>query len=121
MMQPFVGMTIKEPVGVVAAILPWNHPLNLMAWKMGAALAAGCAVVIKPAEQTPYTTLLICDLMRQAGVPPGVVNVVTGEGPTGELLSTHKDVNKVAFTGSTEIGKHVMRNAHKHSLKTMNL
>ena len=71
-------MTIKEPIGVVAAILPWNYPLALMAWKVAAALAAGCTMIIKPAEQTPYTCLMLGKIFNEAGVPPGVVNIVTG-------------------------------------------
>lgn len=77
-MHPYVGMTIKEPIGVVAAILPWNNPLYITAWKLAPALAAGCTIVIKPAEQTPYTTLMFCKILEEAGVPHGVVNVVTG-------------------------------------------
>lgn len=101
MFHPHFGMTIKEPIGVVGAILPWNYPIPLMSWKLGAALAAGCTVVIKPAEQSPYTTLMFCRILNEAGVPPGVVNVVTGEGQTGELVSVHKGISKITFTGST--------------------
>lgn len=83
MMTPFIGWTVKEPIGVVGAILPWNYPLALLAWKVAAALAAGCTMVIKPAEETPFTTLMICKIFQEAGVPAGVINVVTGDGRVG--------------------------------------
>ena len=83
MMSPHIGMTIKEPIGVVAVVLPWNFPLALMAWKVAAGLAAGCTIVLKPAEQSPYTALMVAKILHEAGVPPGVLNVITGEGPTG--------------------------------------
>ena len=100
----------REPVGVVAAIIPWNFPLQNAAWKLAPALAAGCTVVLKPAEQTPCTAVELAKLCAEAGVPDGVVNVVTGFGPeAGEPLVTDPRVDKVAFTGSTEVGKHVQR------------
>src|ERR1700730_6612814 len=95
--------TVREPVGVVGQIIPWNFPLLMAAWKLGPALATGCCVVLKPAEQTPLTALRLGELMQEAGVPEGVVNVVPGFGETaGAALASHNDVDKVAFTGSTE-------------------
>lgn len=104
--------TRKEPVGVVGAIIPWNFPLNMAAWKLAPALAAGCTVVLKPAEQTPLTALRLGELFEQAGFPPGVVNIVPGYGATaGAALAAHPGVDKVAFTGSTEVGREVLRAA----------
>jgi phenylacetaldehyde dehydrogenase len=101
--------SLKEPVGVTALIIPWNAPLSMAAWKLAPALAAGCACVLKPAEETPLTALCLGEIMLNAGVPPGVVNVVTGRGETaGAPLAAHDDVDKVAFTGSTEIGKRII-------------
>jgi phenylacetaldehyde dehydrogenase len=98
----------REPVGVVAQIVPWNFPLSMAAWKMGPALATGCTIVLKPAEQTPLTALRLGELVQQAGFPPGVVNILTGVGEiTGAALVTHPDVDKIAFTGSTEVGKQI--------------
>ncbi|WP_221795066.1 aldehyde dehydrogenase family protein [Aquisediminimonas sediminicola] len=103
-----VHFTRREPVGVVAAIVPWNFPLLTAAWKLGPALAAGCTVVLKPAEQTPLTALFLGDLILEAGFPAGVVNIVTGDGMnTGARLVAHPLVNKVSFTGSTEVGKRI--------------
>lgn len=102
----FVGYTRKEPVGVVGAIVAWNFPLLLASWKLAPALATGCTVVLKPAEQTPLTALYLGELIMQAGFPEGVVNVVTGDGPSvGAPLTRHPGVNKLTFTGSTEVGK----------------
>ncbi|MBD3729332.1 MAG: aldehyde dehydrogenase family protein [Sphingomonadales bacterium] len=104
--------TLKEPVGVCAQIVPWNFPLLMACLKIGPALAAGCATILKPAEQTSLTALRLADLVHEAGVPPGVFNLVTGYGHTGgDRLVKHPDVDKVAFTGSTEIGKLINRNA----------
>ncbi|KAJ8961513.1 hypothetical protein NQ318_014763 [Aromia moschata] len=98
------AMTRKEPVGVVGQIIPWNAPIVMFAWKLAPALAMGCTVVLKPAEQTPLTALAIAALVKEAGFPAGVVNVVTGYGPTaGAALAQHPDVRKVAFTGSIEL------------------
>jgi aldehyde dehydrogenase (NAD+) len=97
-----------RPRGVAGQIIPWNFPLLMLAWKLAPALAAGNTVVLKPAETTPLTALLFCDVVRQAEVPPGVVNVVTGDGRTGAAL-VKSDVDKIAFTGSTEVGKAIMR------------
>ncbi|MBY4677684.1 aldehyde dehydrogenase family protein [Marinobacterium arenosum] len=100
------GYTRREPVGVVGAIIPWNFPLVMAAWKLGPALAAGCTVVLKPAEETPLTALRLAQLVQEAGFPPGVVNVVTGLGDqAGAALAAHPGVNKITFTGSTEVGK----------------
>jgi len=102
------AMTIKEPVGVVGAIIPWNFPLNTAAWKTAASLAAGCTVVVKPAEITPLSTLYLARLAEEAGLPPGVLNVVTGGGrEIGARLAGHPDVDKVSFTGSTSVGRSV--------------
>ena len=102
----------REPVGVCAQIIPWNFPLLMAAWKLAPALAFGNTTVLKPAEQTPLSALWLVRLIRQAGVPDGVVNLVQGPGEvTGQALITHPDVDKIAFTGSTEVGKHIMRTA----------
>ncbi len=98
-----------KPVGVAAQVIPWNFPLLMLSWKIAPALAAGNTVVLKPAETTPLTALLFCDVLRQAGLPPGVVNVITGDGRAGAALVKHPDVDKVAFTGSTEVGKEIQR------------
>jgi phenylacetaldehyde dehydrogenase len=96
----------------VGQIIPWNFPLLMAAWKLGPALATGCTVVLKPAEQTPLSALLLGELIEEAGFPPGVVNIVTGYGETaGAALAAHWDVDKVAFTGSTEVGKLVVQAA----------
>jgi acyl-CoA reductase-like NAD-dependent aldehyde dehydrogenase len=99
--------TRKEPVGVCGQIIPWNFPLLMAAWKLGPALAAGCTVVLKPAEQTPLTALRVGELALEAGIPAGVLNVVTGDGETGAALVDHPGVDKIAFTGSTEVGREI--------------
>jgi phenylacetaldehyde dehydrogenase len=107
-----VAWTLREPVGVVAQIIPWNFPLLMAAWKLGPALATGCTVVLKPAEQTPLTALRLAELICEAGYPNGVVNVVPGYGETaGAALAAHPDVDKVAFTGSTEVGRLIVQAA----------
>ncbi|HET6580082.1 MAG TPA: aldehyde dehydrogenase family protein, partial [Gemmatimonadales bacterium] len=107
-----VAFAMREPVGVAGQIIPWNYPLLMAAWKIAPALAAGCTVVIKPAEQTPLSLLELAREFEAAGVPPGVVNVVTGDGPgAGAPLVAHRDVRKIAFTGSAEVGKLIMRSA----------
>jgi acyl-CoA reductase-like NAD-dependent aldehyde dehydrogenase len=98
-----------RPLGVAAQVIPWNFPLLMLAWKVAPALAAGNTVVLKPAHTTPLTALLFCDVLRQAEVPPGVVNIATGDGRAGAALVRHPDVDKVAFTGSTEVGKDIQR------------
>ena len=98
-----------RPIGVAGQIVPWNFPLLMLAWKIAPALAAGNTVVLKPAETTPLSALLFADVLRQAELPPGVVNIVTGDGRTGAALVEHPDVDKIAFTGSTEVGKSIQR------------
>ena len=104
-------LTVREPVGVVGQILPWNVPLLMMAWKLSPALAAGCTVVVKPAEDTPLTALRMAELCQEAGLPDGVVNVLTGDGSAGAALVDHPDVDKIGFTGSTATGKAIVRSA----------
>jgi phenylacetaldehyde dehydrogenase len=108
----YLAYTLREPVGVVAQIIPWNFPLLMAAWKLGPALAAGCTIILKPAEQTPLSALRLGELICEAGFPDGVVNIVPGYGETtGAALAAHPDVDKVAFTGSTEVGKLILRAA----------
>jgi betaine-aldehyde dehydrogenase len=102
---------VREPTGVCGQIIPWNYPLLMAAWKIAPAICAGCAMVLKPAEQTPLTVLELAKHFDAAGLPPGVVNIVTGAGATGAALTVHADVDKIAFTGSAEVGKTIMRNA----------
>ncbi|MGA8072825.1 MAG: aldehyde dehydrogenase family protein [Candidatus Acidiferrales bacterium] len=108
----FLAYTVREPVGVVGQIIPWNFPLLMAAWKLGPALAAGCTIVLKPAEQTPLSALRLGELIQEAGFPDGVVNIVPGYGETaGAALAAHPDVDKIAFTGSTEVGKLILQAA----------
>ncbi len=119
--QQMLTYTLREPVGVVGQIIPWNFPLLMAAWKLGVALACGNTVVLKPAEQTPLSALRLGELFEEAGIPPGVVNIVTGYGEAaGAALAEHPDVDKVAFTGSTEVGKIIMR-AASGNLKRVSL
>jgi betaine-aldehyde dehydrogenase len=107
-----VAFAMREPVGVAGQIIPWNYPLMMAAWKIGPALAAGCTVVLKPAEQTPLSILALARDFEAVGLPPGVVNIVTGDGPSaGAPLVTHPEVRKIAFTGSAEVGRIIMRSA----------
>ncbi|MCK5412072.1 MAG: aldehyde dehydrogenase family protein, partial [Gemmatimonadetes bacterium] len=100
--------TLREPIGVVGAIVPWNFPLNIASWKVAPALAAGCTVVLKPATETPLTALLLADVAAEVGLPPGVLNIVPGRGSTaGEAVVAHPGVDKIAFTGSTEVGQRI--------------
>ena len=109
---PFLAYTRREPVGVVGQIIPWNFPLLMAAWKLGPALATGCTVVLKPAEQTPLSALRLGELAQEAGLPAGVLNIVTGFGETaGAALAAHPDVDKIAFTGSTEVGRLIVQAA----------
>ena len=103
------GAPDAAPVGVVGSIVPWNFPLLMAAWKIAPALACGNTVVLKPAETTPLTALLLAQICEEAGLPPGVVNVVTGDGRTGAALVAHPGVDKIAFTGSTEVGKIIQK------------
>ena len=108
----YFSYTLRQPIGVVGQIIPWNFPLLMAAWKLGAALAVGCTIVLKPAEQTPLSALRLGELFMEAGFPAGVVNIVPGYGETaGAALAAHDDVDKVAFTGSTEVGKMIVRAA----------
>jgi aldehyde dehydrogenase (NAD+) len=112
--------TVKEPVGVVGAITPWNGPLTLALWKIGPALATGCTVVLKPAEQSPLSSLRLGELCLEAGLPPGVLNVVTGRGGAGAALAAHRDVDKIAFTGSTQVGQKIIE-ASAGNIKRLSL
>ena len=115
-------MVIREPLGVVAAVVPWNYPLSMAAWKLGPALAAGNSVVLKPAEQAPFTAIRIAQLALEAGLPPGVLNVVPGYGETaGRALGLHMDVDAVGFTGSTEVGKLFMQYSGQSNIKRVGL
>ncbi|MBA3966695.1 MAG: aldehyde dehydrogenase family protein, partial [Nitrospirales bacterium] len=117
----FLAYTLREPVGVVGQIIPWNFPLLMAAWKLGPALAVGCTIVMKPAEQTPLSALRLGELFLEAGFPEGVVNIVPGYGVTaGADLAAHPDVDKIAFTGSTEVGKAIV-NAATGNLKKVTL
>ena len=119
-----LSFTLKEPVGVAALIVPWNYPLMLLAWKLGPALAAGCTVVAKPAEQTPLTTLEFARLVREEipDLPPGVFNVVTGDGPVaGRALVESMGVDKIAFTGGTDTGREILRGVASSNLKKVSL
>jgi len=108
----YFAYTLREPVGVVAQIIPWNFPLLMAAWKVGPALAAGCTIILKPAVETTLSALLLGEMIQQAGFPAGVVNILTGNGPqAGGPLAAHPDVDKVAFTGSTEVGKMIVQAA----------
>jgi acyl-CoA reductase-like NAD-dependent aldehyde dehydrogenase len=119
---PFFTYTRLEPVGVCAGILPWNFPAMLACWKLGPALAAGCTMILKPAEQSPLSLLHMCSLFIEAGIPAGVVNVVPGFGPTaGAALSSHMDIEKISFTGSSEVGKLIMKASGDSNLKKVTL
>jgi phenylacetaldehyde dehydrogenase len=108
----YLAYTLREPIGVVGQIIPWNFPLLMAAWKLGPALATGCTIILKPAEQTPLTALKLGELILEAGIPEGVVNIVPGFGETaGAALAAHPDVDKVAFTGSTEVGRLILQAA----------
>ena len=108
----FFTYTLREPLGVVGAIIPWNFPMIMVGWKAAPALAAGNTIVLKPAELTPLTAIRIAELALEAGVPPGVFNVIPGKGRiAGEALVKHPLVDKLSFTGSTEVGQHLMRTA----------
>ncbi len=116
----FFSYTLKEPAGVVGQIIPWNFPLLMAAWKLAPALAAGCTSILKPAEQTPLTAIELGKLIMEAGFPGGVVNILTGDGTTGAALASHKGIDKIAFTGSTEVGRKVMM-AAAQNLKRVSL
>jgi len=117
-----VVMIVREPVGVVGAVVPWNFPLLMASWKVGPALAAGNSIVLKPAEQSPLTALRLAELATEAGVPPGVLQVVPGFGETaGQAIGRHMDVDLVAFTGSTEVGKFFLRYSGESNMKRLAL
>lgn len=116
----YLAYTLREPIGVVGQIIPWNFPLLMAAWKLGPALATGCTVVLKPAEQTPLSALRLGELFDQAGFPAGVVNIVPGAGETGAALVRHPGIDKIAFTGSTEVGKMIVA-AAANDLKKVSL
>jgi aldehyde dehydrogenase (NAD+) len=119
---PFLTCCLKEPVGVVGAIVPWNYPTALACWKLGPALAAGCTVVLKPSELTPLTALELGALALEAGIPPGVVNVVPGHGdPAGEALARHPDVDKLSFTGSGRTARRLLQASAASNLKKLTL
>ncbi len=119
---PYFCYTRHEPVGVVGQIIPWNFPILMQAWKWGPALATGCTIVLKPAEQTPLTALRVGELAQQAGIPDGVINIIPGFGETaGAAIAEHNDIDKVAFTGSTEVGKLIMQAAGRSNLKRVTL
>ncbi|KAL9679374.1 hypothetical protein QQ045_017233 [Rhodiola kirilowii] len=119
---PYHVQTLHEPVGVAGQIIPWNFPLVMFAWKVGPALACGNTVVLKTAEQTPLSALLVSKLLHEAGLPPGVLNIVSGFGPTaGAALASHMDVDKIAFTGSTATGKVILNLAANSNLKKVTL
>ena len=107
-----------EPVGVVGCVLPWNFPILMLTWKLGPALAAGNSVIVKPAEETSMTALRIAELAHEAGLPRGIFNVVTGQGPvTGKAIGLHPDIDMVSFTGSTDVGRLFLEYAAKSNLK----
>jgi len=113
-----LSLIIREPIGVVAAILPWNFPLLMLAWKIGPALASGCSVIVKPAEQTSLTALRVAELAAEAGIPRGVLQVLPGAGPiVGEKLGRHADIDMVSFTGSTETGRLFLKYSSESNLK----
>ncbi|CAB4056789.1 ALDH [Lepeophtheirus salmonis] len=118
----FMSYTRKEPIGVVGQIIPWNYPVAMISWKWGPALTTGCTMVLKPAEQTPLSALHMASLVKEAGFPKGVINVVTGDGPqTGAALVKNLDVDKIAFTGSTEVGKLISSSGNDSNLKRISL
>ncbi|KAJ4708413.1 Aldehyde dehydrogenase family 2 member like [Melia azedarach] len=122
MSRQLQGYTLREPIGVVGHIIPWNFPTTMFFMKVSPALAAGCTMIVKPAEQTPLTALYYAHLAKLAGIPDGVLNVVTGFGPTaGAAVASHMDVDKVSFTGSTEVGRLVMQAAATSNLKSVSL
>ena len=117
-----MAMIVREPIGVVACILPWNFPLLMLAWKLGPALAAGNSLIVKPAEQTPLTALYLAQLGAEAGIPRGVLQVLVGDGPTtGEPLGRHMDIDMISFTGSTETGKRFLSYAAESNMKQVTL
>ena len=115
------SLIVKEPIGVVAGVVPWNFPLMMAVWKMAPALAVGCSVIIKPAEDTPLTAIRVAQIAKEAGIPDGVLNVLPGYGDVGEALGRHNDVNAISFTGSTEVGGLFMKYSGESNLKPVGL
>ena len=119
---PYLNYTLREPIGVVGAIVPWNYPLQLAVWKVAPALACGCSVVLKPSEMTPLTALKLAEYCMEAGLPEGVLNVVTGYGNTaGEAIALHMDIDKISFTGSTRTARRLMAASGESNLKRLSL
>jgi aldehyde dehydrogenase (NAD+) len=117
-----LSYTRHEPIGVVGQIIPWNFPLLMLSWKIAPALATGNTIILKPSEMTPLTAIRLCSMANQAGIPPGVLNIITGYGPTvGAAISSHMDIHKVAFTGSSLVGRKIMEAAAKSNLKRVTL
>ena len=117
-----LALIVKEPAGVAGAILPWNFPFLMAVWKIAPALASGCSIVVKPAEQTPLSTLKLGELAIEAGIPSGVLNIIPGLGETaGQAIGLHNDVDTVSFTGSTEVGRLFMRYSGDSNLKSVGL
>ncbi|KAM0859313.1 hypothetical protein ACQ4PT_047248 [Festuca glaucescens] len=122
MSRPLQAYTLKEPIGVVGHIVPWNYPTTMFFFKVSPTLAAGCTMVVKPAEQTPLSALFYAHLAKEAGIPDGVLNIVPGFGPTaGATIASHMDIDKISFTGSTEVGRIVMQAAAMSNLKSVSL
>ena len=115
------SLIVKEPIGVVAGVVPWNFPLMMAVWKAAPALAAGCSLIIKPAEDTPLTAIKVAQIAKEAGIPDGVFNVLPGFGDVGEALGRHNDVDAVSFTGSTEVGGYFLKYSGESNLKTVGL
>jgi len=115
------SLIVKEPIGVVAGVVPWNFPLMMAVWKAAPALAAGCSVIIKPAEDTPLTAIRVAQIAKESGIPDGVFNVLPGFGDVGEALGRHNDVDAISFTGSTEVGGYFMKYSGESNLKTVGL
>ena len=121
-MATFFTYTRKEPVGVVGQIIPWNYPVAMLCWKWGPALAAGCTIVMKPAEQTPLSALYMASLTKEAGFPDGVINIINGFGATaGAAVANHPKIDKVAFTGSTQVGRIILQSSGISNLKRVSL
>ena len=117
-----LSYTRHEPIGVCAGIIPWNFPLNMLGWKIAPAVATGNTVIIKTSEMTPLSALKVASLIKEAGFPPGVINIITGYGAiTGEALSRHPKIGKIAFTGSTVVGRQIMKCAAESNLKKVTL
>lgn len=117
----FTSFTKHEPVGVVGQVIPWNFPLLMLAWKFGPALAAGCTIVLKPSHRTPLSALKVSELVLEAGFPPGVINIIPGPAEIGDYIARHQEIDKVAFTGSTDVGRKILEAAAQSNLKNVTL